>query len=229
MSGIHPYLGYILTGSGLFLFALIIWAFAAGEKEWRENLGRVAGEFGFEPFPDGRAVLPGRLRGFRLFRRTFFKQLKNSFRGKHRHFDVSVFDLSFAVLSLFSHKHPFRPSRAFVICFRISSPKLPVVSVHPKGVSRQFAFWHSNDRMSFPEYPVFDKGFAVRGLDEQAIRKVFSHDLVSIFERERNLSMEAMGDTLLMYRFEEWGRTHQEIRALVQSAFDAALVIDAAC
>ena len=49
-------------------------------------------------------------------------------------------------------------------------------------------------------YPDFSKYYLLRGSDETSIRKVFSPMVISHFEKNKGLSVEVNGDTLICYR-----------------------------
>ena len=90
--------------------------------------------------------------------------------------------------------------RQTVLCFHSSKLTLPTFELCPEHLLHKIAGVFGYQDIDISSYPDFSKSYLLRWNDETSIRKVFSPMVISHFEKNKGLSVEANGDTLIFYR-----------------------------
>ncbi len=156
-----------------------------------------ADELGFEFHPDGDKDLKDWLSRFRLFSKGRSRKFKNILRGRTCDLDVVVFDYQYTT----GYGNYARTYETSVVGFRTYDINLPEFVLRPER------FWNrvgvtlfGQQDIDFDTHPVFSKAFLLRGPDETAIRELFTESVLTHFESQSGVSVEAAGGTLLLYR-----------------------------
>ncbi|MEY2520040.1 MAG: hypothetical protein QOF24_1799 [Verrucomicrobiota bacterium] len=87
---------------------------------------------------------------------------------------------------------------------RIQSPRLslPKFLLYPESFFTKVAQSFGYIDFNFPEFPEFSKMYGLRGMDEAAIRHVFTPELIQFCREHPEINLEAYGNGFLLYRFE---------------------------
>jgi len=87
--------------------------------------------------------------------------------------------------------------------FQIISPlvaELPALMMKPEGLFDKLASAFGSKDIDFPEHPTFSKKYLLKGDNEEAIRKLFTSDIITFFEKEKGWAMEVSNGRLLLYK-----------------------------
>ncbi len=184
------------------------------EKKRREALQKTADELGFEFYPQGDVTLLGRLGRFYLFQQGHSKRLYNLLRGEANDLEVLVFDYTYVTGSGKS-SHTWSQT---VVCFQLADDVLPHFEMRPESVWHRIGQLFGYQDINFESHPVFSKKYLLRGSDEEAVRELFTDEVLSWFEDTEGMSVEGRGDRLLFYR--QAKRADPElIRRLLEEGF----------
>jgi len=167
------------------------------EKQRAAELQRVVEELGFDFLPDGDSAFLSNLSSFYLFSQGRSKRLSNLMRGKTKNLEVAIFDYKY-VTGSGKHSHTWRQS---VVCFHLDRPDLPVFCLRPESVFHKIGAWFGYQDINFTNSPVFSKNYLLQGKDEQAIRDLFTDEVLAFCEANLGISVEGGGDWLLFYRY----------------------------
>ena len=85
---------------------------------------------------------------------------------------------------------------------RMQSPllRLPPFSISPENTFSEIGKFFGDSDINFSEAPEFKK-YLLRGPDEAAVRQLFNSSIIQFFEQERDLTVEAAGDLMFLYRY----------------------------
>ena len=85
---------------------------------------------------------------------------------------------------------------------RMHSPllRLPPFSISPENTFSEIGKFFGDSDINFSEAPEFKK-YLLRGPDEAAVRQLFNSSIIQFFEQERDLTVEAAGDLMFLYRY----------------------------
>jgi len=166
------------------------------EEKRARKLHQVADELGLEFWPHGDALLLSSLGGFRLFSQGHSKRVSNLLRGSSGGREVDIFEYRYTTGSGKSTHH----WRQSVIRFRLDGAALPAFSLRPEHVWHKIGAWFGYQDIDFDAYPAFSRKYLLRGNDENAIRDLFTNEVLAYYEQHAGLSTEGAGDTLLFYR-----------------------------
>jgi hypothetical protein len=156
-----------------------------------------AAGLGFEFYPDGDPALAALLARFHLFSQGHSPRLWNVLHGRTHDLDAAVFDYRYTV----GHGKNKRRYSTSVACFRADDLDLPEFTLRPEGFwSRLGVKLFGQQDIDFDTHPAFSKAFLLRGPDEPAVREVFAEPVLSYFEGQPGVSVEAAGPMLLFYR-----------------------------
>jgi hypothetical protein len=180
--------------AGLFVF-FMVYTYRQG-KQRTADLQRVADELGFEFLPGGDDNFLSNPNSFHLFSQGRSRRLFNLMRGKTKNFDVSIFDYHY-VTGTGKHRHTWRQT---VVCFQVNSVCLPTFSLGPENVWHKIGVWFGYQDINFAGHPVFSKNYLLRGKEEEAIRNLFTEEVLAFYETNPKLSTEGDQNRLLVYR-----------------------------
>ncbi len=178
------------------LFGFFMYYSYRQEKQRTADLQRAADELGFEFLPTDDSSFLANLTGFPLFSQGRSKRLFNLMRGKTKNLNVSVFDYSY-VTGSGKHRHTWRQT---VVCFQIDGAGLPTFSLGPENVWHKIGTWFGYQDINFASHPLFSKNYLLRGQAEEAIRNLFTEEVLAFYETNPKLTTEGDQDRLLVYR-----------------------------
>ncbi|MGI9471696.1 MAG: hypothetical protein ACR2NZ_09210, partial [Rubripirellula sp.] len=87
-----------------------------------------------------------------------------------------------------------------VMSFRSVNLDLPAFELRPESVFHRIGKVLGYQDIDFESHPEFSKRYLLRGQDEDAVRAMFTPELLSFFESQEKVSAEASGDLLVFYR-----------------------------
>jgi hypothetical protein len=180
----------------------------------RTALRAAAREVGFYQ-PTDDPVLQTWLDRFHLFSWHTTK-FTHVMRGKTADLDVAIFDWTYTTRRLGRSIHALQTS---VICLRAADLNLPEFFLQTRSFWHRFEMgefgWQSID---FRSHPRFSSEFLLMGPNEEAVRDVFTSEVLEHFEKVPELCTEGNGDTLVIYRrasrFEP-----EKVRGYLEEAF----------
>ena len=109
-----------------------------------------------------------------------------------------LFDYSYAVGHVKDHDQTIGQT-----IIRMHSPllRLPPFFISPENTFSKIgkAFGYSD--INFSEAPEFSRKYLLLGPDEAAVRHLFNSSIIQFFEQERDLTVEAAGDLMFLYRY----------------------------
>ena len=73
-------------------------------------------------------------------------------------------------------------------------------ALRPETVWNQLGSWVAHGDINFENHPTFSKGYLLRGDDENAIRELFTDEVLNFYEQDSRLTTEGSGNKLLFYR-----------------------------
>ena len=204
----------IFGGVATAIVVAIVWAYRV-EKKRTEDLQGLANELGLPFFPTGDDSLVTALSGLHLFSQGRSKKIKNMIHGDTDEVDLGIFDYQYTTGSG-KNSHTYKQT---VVCFRSPQLSLPHFEMRPQSFFHSIGKAFGYQDIDFDTHPVFSKSFVLRGDDEDAVRTLFTPEVLSFFEAKTGMSVEAQGEFLLFYRGSQ--RTKPpEIRALMTEGFD---------
>jgi len=176
--------------------ALIAVASYYQEKQRREQMQDVAARMGFSFSPEGEAGLRERLGRFYLFSQGRSRKMRNVMRGEIHGVAVTLFDYQYTTSS---SKHN-NTHRRTVLLFETERLRLPFFTLRPQSLFHKFAAAFGYGDIDFQAHPVFSDAYLLQGSDESRIRDLFGEEVLSYYERRRNLCTEGAGQQLVFYR-----------------------------
>jgi len=148
---------------------------------------------------------------FRLCSRGHSKRFTNLMRGSGDNAGTALFDFAYTVGGG-KEKHTFRQT---VLSLRVQGRPLPRFCLRPERAWDKVEAFFGHKDIEFETHPEFSKAYSLRGEDEYQIRDFFGENLIAFVERERGITMEADGGTILLYRNRKLLKP-AEIRAFVE-------------
>jgi len=162
------------------------------ERRRRDMLWQMAEGMGFTFSPEGDQALVQELGGFHLFSRGRHRKTRNLLRGRTREGPVSIFDYSYVTGSGKSQ----HTERQTVACFELDV-SLPRFSLAPERAWHKIGAWLGHEDIDFDDYPFFSEQYLLKGDDEEAVRMLFSGDVLEYFEANQGLCVEGGGRWML--------------------------------
>ena len=172
----------LLAGFLLGMICLLWWSEAHYNKR-RATLLAISRRLGLE------------LERFELTVANFFVSLEHLETGTRDGVRFARFDYHLSV--------PKGPKlRQTVVSLNWTSHRLPSFIIRPSdGWTADVLGWlTSRNELSFESHPALAKSHQIRGEDANAIRRVFSEDVLNFFKQDPNITVEVAGDKLLYYR-----------------------------
>ncbi|HEX3419676.1 MAG TPA: hypothetical protein VHT01_00450 [Candidatus Udaeobacter sp.] len=109
-----------------------------------------------------------------------------------------LFDYSYAVGTIKNHDRSIGQT-----IIRMQSPllRLPPFSISPENTFSEIGEVFGYSDINLSEAPEFSRKYLLRGADEAAVRQLFNGSIIQFFEQERDLTVEAAGDLMFLYRY----------------------------
>jgi hypothetical protein len=77
---------------------------------------------------------------------------------------------------------------------------LPTFSLRPETIWHKIGGWFGHQDIDFESHPGFSRLYLLRGRDEEAIRRLFTAEVLAFYEGQSGLSTEGAGNRLVVYR-----------------------------
>lgn len=193
---IMVFLPFIVAGAiTLFAIGVIIYVIYA-ERVRTLALAELAAELGFDFEAESPSSLLDDLQGLYLFQQGRQPRVRNHLHGTTAELDVSIFDYSYTVGSGKSKQTVTQT----VVCFRTESLQLPAFTLRPENFWHRIGQFFGIKDIAIDTHPQFSQAFLLQGVDEDAIRAVFTEPVLEFFEEQRGICVEAQDGVLLYYR-----------------------------
>ncbi len=105
-----------------------------------------------------------------------------------------------------------------VILFQPSLLRLPSFTLRPKNLFHKIGRVFGYQDINFDSHPAFSKQCLLRGTDEEAVRNIFTDELLAYYDECKDLSTEGDGDKLMFYRADD-KVPPQDMRPFLEEGF----------
>jgi hypothetical protein len=183
-----PYLVIFFVGSLIFSYIY--------EKKRTEALELIAKKLGFSFAKAGRESTQSMHNHFELFSKGHSKKLKNEIWGSNNNNNISIFGYSYRE----SSGNNSTTYSQTVLSIENSKINLPKFELEPENTLHKIGQVFGYQDIDFESFPVFSKEYLLRGNDEVKIRTLFTTEVISFFEINLNIHIEAQGNTLIFYK-----------------------------
>jgi hypothetical protein len=185
---------------------------------------KVADEMGFDFHPQGINGYWGDISQFDLFQHGRTRWFRNVMHGQARGIEVCAFDYQYTTGS---DRHP-QCRHQTAVGFRTSHLALPDFDLRLKAwgdpagpqapaLTREVQAGYRD--IVFANRAEFSRHYQLSGIDEAAVRRSFTGELLDYFAAHPALNVEAHGDCLLVYG-KAVRATPEAIRELIEVGFD---------
>ena len=190
-------LPFLIFGGVASIFVAVFGLSLYAAKKRREALEAMAAEWGLEFIAKGDGSLRHRLDRLPLFDKGRGRKTRNIIESQGRDPQICIFDYQYTTGSGKNSKTHHQTVFAFIA----QSGSLPgQFFIGPESFFHGIGEYFGMQDIDLDEYPVFSKKFVLRGNDEAAARGMISDALVDLLLTERNLTIEADGELLIVYR-----------------------------
>lgn len=206
----------ILIIVGIFVAVVVVSAYLVHwfEEERAKEYAAVAEKLGLEFFPEGDPVLLESLGEFSLFQLGHSQKLNHLIRGRTQNLEAAIFNYRYTT----GGGNSSTTFKQTMICLDSSRLDLPAFEVRPLRVGDRLAKLFGSRNVEFPEHPAFSKKYQVRGEDEEAIRELFSPEVIEHLETTDGLHLSGHGTRLVFYQPSKRLRGY-ELRPFLEEAF----------
>ncbi len=111
-----------------------------------------------------------------------------------------------------------------VISFQSPQLTLPEFSLRPEHMFHRIGEKMGMQDIDFESHPRFSKRYLLQGPDEEAIRRLFTAEVLEFFEAREGASVEASGDHFTFFRANNRVKP-QRIRAFMEEGFDVYQIL----
>lgn len=150
---------------------------------------------------------------FEIFNKGRNRKAYNILRGQKRDAQAVVFDYKYTT----GGGRSSQTHHLTLAMLTLEQPELVQFSLRPRGLFDKVASKFGQREISFESVPEFSKRYLVKGIDEEAVRRLFNLAVTSFFEQQNNISCEADANRLLVYRSDKTVKP-DELRAYQDSA-----------
>ena len=178
----------IIWVSGIIVFIVVSYLF---EKKRRRALEVIASSIGLSFRRKDKLPQDVKAAKFHLFSQGY-SSIQNLMYAHVEGVDISLFGYSYA-------KGRSRYNQT-VALFYSESKTLPNFDLRPEHVFHRIGSVFGYQDIDFETHPQFSSNYLLRGEDENAIRRIFTYDILAFFSNNTGLSLEARGNRLLFYR-----------------------------
>lgn len=163
-----------------------------------KDMETVSYEIGFTFTPKGENSIFSELSHLPLFSRGRSKRVKNVLERRDSDVRVTIFDYKYTVGSG-KNSHTYKQT---VIYFQSDNLALPDFALRPESIFHKFGSVFGYQDIDFETSPEFSRHYLLRGVNETAIRNLFSIYVLGYFEREKakKLCVEGKDKHLICYR-----------------------------
>ena len=177
----------------------------------RKEIGEVASRLGMQYSPEDDRFRRELFFMYPLFQRGHpdARQASNLLRGVRNGMDVVLFDYSYATQHGIGRGFEFKPSGVIknhsrysqsVAAIRLREKVLPQFEMSPEGLVQKVGALMGMQDIDFESHPEFSNRYRLRGKSEEAVRRVFTPQVLGYFNQVPGWSLEANGEWLVCYR-----------------------------
>ncbi|MDE0866564.1 MAG: hypothetical protein OSA98_22510 [Rubripirellula sp.] len=171
------------------------------KKERTKQLGLVTQNFGLPFVPTSDNTTLSRLGNFHLFQVGAESiECTNVLEADADEVKMVFFDYSYTIVSSGSGNTSRTTYRQSILHFCSPSLRLPKFFVRPEGLLHKIGSAFSYQDIDFQTHPTFSRKYLLRGEDEAQIRELFNDNVLTFFETQTKISVEANSDQFVMYR-----------------------------
>ena len=178
----------IIIFSGIIVFVVVGYLF---ERKRSQALEVIASSMGLSFRKKEKLPQDVKAARFHLFSQGA-SNIQNVMYARVEGIDISLFGYSYA-------KGRSRYNQTVAV-FCSESRTLPNFDLRPEHVFHRIGRVFGYQDIDFETHPQFSSNYLLRGEDENAIRKIFTYDILAFFSNNTGLSVEARGNRLLVYR-----------------------------
>jgi hypothetical protein len=152
-----------------------------------------------------------------LFTMGHARKASNLLSGAIEDIDLFIFDYQYTIGGGRNSSTPMQT----VAVFGVRERDLPAFEMRPEGWCHRIGQVFGYQDIDFDEHPAFSKQYLLRGGDEQAIRRVFTPELIEYLEQRDPISVEASGSFVMVYRPGKRVKP-DHLAAFIETAFEVA-------
>ena len=180
------------------ILAIVIAIWVHRGKKRTEALQAVASSliFSFSKKADKSFVKMNSLDQFHLFSRGHSRKVLNVMTGRSKDIEVMIMDYWFTT----GGGNNSRRWGQTITLFQCSRLRLPSFVVRPENIFHRVGSVFGYKDIDIDSHPTFSKQYLLRGVDEEAVRKLFAGELLKYYDDHNGLSTEGDGDRLIFYR-----------------------------
>ncbi len=176
--------------------ALIGLSIRMENKRRKENIKQTALSLGLSYMDKAPENFLSPLKTFNIFNDGYSKRPYNFMQWKKQDIDCSIFDYKYN-----SSTGPNGSIYSQTI-FLVQTDKLNLTkfSMTPESIFNKIGNKLTKNDIDFDRYTNFSKKYHLKGKDEDAVRKVFTDEIMQFFEHKKErVSIEADGDKIIIY------------------------------
>ncbi len=189
--------GIIVIGFFISIMGVLLFLTQKSKKKRIEVLKDKAMQLGFSFSKDIASDFIYGTKQFKLFKEGHSSKVHNVIEGRKSDVNFKIFDYIYG-----SGAGQSSASYAQTIFFvKIENINIPRFIMSPESIFNKIGDKLTKNDIDFERYLTFSKKYHLKGDEEDAIRSVFSDEILQFFEhRKKIISLEADGDTIIIYR-----------------------------
>lgn len=133
---------------------------------------------------------------FSLFSEGQAQSIRNMIQGYRDNAEISLFEYYYAD----KQGQTLQNFKYTVLLLRSRHLRLPYFSLQPINVFHKLDMFTGRKKISFDSHPKFEKFYVLSGDNEEALRYIFSDQVLSYFQNHIGLNIEGTNDQILMYK-----------------------------
>ena len=181
--------GVVALGVGLVAMEMS----SRATKRHTDALRSIARELNLKFNPEGHEELHASLKRFHLATLGPYSTMSNLMFGQRDGTDIAIFEYEYP-------RGKNNTIRQTVIWMQRRGTRQTEFSLRPEGVWNQLGGWSGHGDIRFDSHSRFSRDYLLRGDDEEAIRELFTDDVLEFYESHPELITEGEGNKLLFYR-----------------------------
>ncbi len=194
------------------------------DKRRTRRFEEVAAELQLQFFPDvtrlgsemsGKFPLSHQLLSFKLASVGRGRRCRNMLFGDAGGMELAIFDYQYTTGSGKNSS----TKRQSVMYMSKAGHNFPHFMLRPEWFLDKFGSMLGLQDINFKEHPQFSAAFVLQGQDEDAVRHMFTTDLMNYLMKHQSMTIEAYGDKMIFYR-QNTRVSAAEVRAFMQDGFE---------
>jgi len=186
---------YITVGVLLFV-SVILLIVRQREKARSAQLEVVSDELGLQFQSEGNPEIQDLHNHFRLFDQGHARKNRNVMSGQTENVGITIFEYRYTTGGGKNQE----THQQTLISFHSPTLSLPKFELRPENLFHKIGQMFGYKDIDFDTHPLFSKRYLLRGQDEDAVRELFTSEVLEFFESQKKVSVEAAGDRLIYFR-----------------------------